>query len=170
MSDARSIAAVTAALVDSLARPGPAAAVPGALVTHFPPGSLDLEGAPCINVWLAAVVSPRPDHLILRKGEGPGRAPGLSLNLLYRLTFHGDHAAFEPHRLMGHAATALAAQPVLSLAAIAATIERTPVLKGCDLARTGQPLRITMVGREADAALADPEPALLYEVGPLALG
>lgn len=169
MSDARSIAAVTAALVDSLARPGPTAAVPGARITHLPPGSLDLEDAPCINVWLAAAVSP-PRDLIFRKGETPRRAPGLSLNLLYRLTFHGDHAAFEPHRLMGHAATALAAQPVLSLAAIAATIERTPVLKGCDLARTGQPLRITMVGREADAALVDPEPALLYEVGPFALG
>jgi hypothetical protein len=154
MSNVLAVATVTAGL--QLVLQGPAdEVVPGAVVTTDRPDSRQqVPPTPGINVFLYHV-QPNPS---LRNTDLPTRAPDggrvlrraqAALDLAYLLTFHGDEAELQPHRLLGAAVRTLHERPVLArdvLTAVVAAASADPpthgFLSGSDLAE--QPERVTL--------------------------
>jgi hypothetical protein len=87
--------------------------------------STDLP-SPGINIFLFQVTpnaALRNADLPTRRGDGqPVNRPAAALDLHYLLSFYGDDARLEPQILLGCAARALHAQPVLTRESIQATV------------------------------------------------
>jgi hypothetical protein len=119
MSNFLAIATVTAAL-KRLLQGAASGAVSGAQVRTGRPEA-PLNGgavAPGIDLYLYQVTpnaALRNEDLPTRRGDGTlVQRPKVALDLHYLLTFRGDENAMEPQRLLGNAARALHASPVIS--------------------------------------------------------
>ena len=174
MSDSLAIAAVTASLAEHLRR-ALDCCVPDTRITHLSPAHPSLGAdEPAVNVRLLAA-APMPALRNLPRPDG-GRAT-VAMALTYLISFHGDESALVPQRLMGAAAAALDAEPVLGRDLIAATVRQTPWLAGCTLADAAGPIRITQLSLglemlvQLSSGFGRPHPAaLIYEASPVSLG
>lgn len=119
MSNFLVIATVTAAL-KRLLQGAASGAVSGALVRTGRPEAPSNGGAvaPGIDLYLYQVMpnaALRNDDLPTRRGDGTlVQRPKVALDLHYLLSFRGDENALEPQRLLGNAARALHASPVIT--------------------------------------------------------
>lgn len=150
MSNSLAIAAVTSSIRYVLERslqvahPGP---VGGARVTTLRPnalGDVDVAGTAGVNVFCFMAT---PNHawnlndLPTRRGDGSlSSRPAAALDLHYLMTFYGDDASLEPHRLLGRTVVALKVTSVLTRDVVAAALQlyggetETSFLTGSDLA------------------------------------
>src|ERR1700683_4218369 len=119
MSNALAIGTVTETLLQQLSSSLEGAQVAGALVTSLRP---DASPSPGINIFLYQVAP----NTAWRNADAPTRAadgtllrrPQVALDLYYLLTFYGDDQTLEQQRLLGAAARAINANPVLQRADI----------------------------------------------------
>ena len=118
MSNHLAIATVTRALGD-LVLDAARFAVSGADVSYLRPGSTQpAPASPGVNLFLYGVTP----NAALRNGDLPTRRSGGTLaqrsaivvDLHYLLTFYGDELGFEPQRMLGSVARALAHEPHLT--------------------------------------------------------
>ena len=117
MSNHLAVATVTRALGD-LVRAAAKLAVDPAEVSYVRPGTTPAPPDPRVNVFLYGV-TPNP---ALRNSDLPSRRSSgvqaqrtaVVLDLHYLLTFYGVEGDFEPQRMLGSVARALAHEPVLS--------------------------------------------------------
>ena len=117
MSNHLAIATVTRALGD-LVRTAAKVGVDAAEVSYVRPGSTPAPASPGVNVFLYGVTP----NAALRNSDLPTRRSGgalaqrtaVVLDLHYLLTFYGTESDFEPQRMMGAVARALAHEPMLT--------------------------------------------------------
>jgi len=139
MSNFLAIATVTAAL-KRLLQGAASGAVSGALVRTGRPEAPSNGGAvaPGIDLYLYQVMpnaALRNDDLPTRRGDGTlVQRPKVALDLHYLLTFRGDENALEPQRLLGNAARALHASPVITQNLIGLAVADFGFLAPSDLA------------------------------------
>ena len=150
MSNALAIATVTVVLQDvllgALVNASAAEQVNGAeVVTAYPGSDAAVSGGkPRIGIYLYQVAS----NPALRNAALPSRPGTVALDLHYLLSFYGSEDTFEPQRILGIAARALAAHGVISRAAIdkaIAGISRTDVktiLQGSDLSKAVELIKV----------------------------
>lgn len=143
MSNALAIATVTAVLQDilhtALIDAAAGEAVDGAEVLTAVPttDTTVIPGGPKINVYLYQVTP----NAALRNAELPGKPEAVALDLHYLLSFYGSESALEPQRLLGLAVRALAANALVSRAAIdnlikgISTTDPRKFLRGSDLSK-----------------------------------
>jgi Pvc16 N-terminal domain len=139
MSNFLAIATVTAALKRVL-QDAATQAVAGALVR---PGRPEAPAngnaqAPGIDLYLYQVTpnaALRNDDLPTRRADGTFvQRPKVALDLHYLLAFRGDESALEPQRLLGNAARALHASPVITSSLIGLAQADFAFLAASDLA------------------------------------
>jgi|GEM_PF-4133331 len=151
MSDSLAIAAATETLSQFLSMwliSHGDQTMPDAEVKHLAPTDPSLDGErPTINVYLfLSAVDPflrnaaQPTH----NAAGQRRSsPSIPLKLTYLISFHGDEGKLEPQRLLGLALAAINGNPVLGPTLIQHVIDHTAWLATCDLARSGQAIKLT---------------------------
>jgi hypothetical protein len=139
VSNFLAIATVTASLKRVL-QAAATEAVPGAVVRPGRPEAAPGNGgqAPGIDLYLYQV-TPAPnlrnEDLPTRRADGAlAQRPRVALDLHYLLTFRGDEATLEPQRLLGNAARALHAAPVITADLIALAQTDFAFLAASDLA------------------------------------
>jgi hypothetical protein len=132
VSNFLAIATVTATLQwilsEALAEDVPGAVNDAKATTGLPETPKnDAEGKKGVNIYLYQVIPNaawRGADLPTRSGDGRLlQRPQLAIDLQYLLTFHGDHKALEPERLLGLTARKLHEQPVLTRQAILDAVE-----------------------------------------------
>jgi len=141
VSNFLAIATVTATISEligiAISRDVPGS-VPGAVVTHIPVETPELDQtAPGVNIYLYDVrrnIGLTNNDLPTRNAGGLTNRPQIALNLEYILTFFGDDRRLEPQRLMGTVLSALHAEPVLSRQLIRDTVKRYDYLASSNLA------------------------------------
>src|ERR1700683_1541168 len=146
MSNALAIGTVTETLLQQLSSSLEGAQVAGALVTSLRP---DASPSPGINIFLYQVAP----NTAWRNANAPTRAadgtllrrPQVALDLYYLLTFYGDDQTLEQQRLLGAAARAINANPVLQRADIQNTQSSVAFLNGADLADQPELVRFTPI-------------------------
>ena len=143
MSNHLAIATVTRALGD-LVRAAAKAGVDAAEVSYVRPGSTSpAPEDPGVNIFLYGVTP----NAALRNADLPTRRSGGALaqrtatvlDLHYLLTFYGAESDFEPQRMLGSVALALAHEPVLGRARIESVLAGD--LAGSDLAEAPERVR-----------------------------
>lgn len=151
MSNSLALAAVTAAfgrVISQALQAVPNLSAAPELRIGRPPLDLNFVGA---NLFLYRV-SPNPsrrnEDLATRAADGTlVRRPQLPLDLDYLVSFYGNDAAMEPHRLMGSVLALLHAAPLLTPTAIHAAIGSSGplgILAGADLDQQPEPVRFTL--------------------------
>ena len=160
MSNHLALAAVTEAInytVDRAAR----RAVTNAGVKNTVPdaGTGTAPSDPRVHVFLYRIEPNRAlanDDLPTRRASGTAvQRPRIALTLDYLLTFAGSDAKLEPHRMFGSVAGELHARPVLSPQVVdkalqAAITSGRDFLKGADLARAVESVRVTALPLSLD--------------------
>jgi len=149
MSNALAIATVTETLLQQLSSSLEGAQVAGALVTALRPDASTGLPSPGINIFLYQVAP----NTAWRNADAPTRAadgtllrrPQVALDLYYLLTFYGDDNTLEQQRLLGAAARAINANPVLQRADIQNTQSSVAFLNGADLADQPELVRFTPI-------------------------
>ncbi len=148
MSNFLAIATVTAAL-KRLLQGAASEAVSGAMVRTGRPEAPSNGGAvaPGIDLYLYQVTpnaALRNDDLPTRRGDGTlVQRPKVALALHYLLTFRGDETALEPQRLLGNAARALHASPVITQNLIGLAVADFGFLATSDLADAFELVKVT---------------------------
>ena len=153
MSNFLAIATVTATLTELVygaVRQEVPGHVPGAVVTHLPPYSKEIElQAPGVNIYLYEVarnpVFENADLPTRQAGGSMLRRPQTALDLYYLFTFHGDDKLLEPQRLMGTVASTLHTYPILTRTLIQSTIQYVDYLKASDLAAQPEAVKLSSV-------------------------
>jgi hypothetical protein len=152
VSNSLAIATVTATIADLIRAAidrNVAGSVPGAVVTHVPLGSPELDpSAPGVNLYLYDVrrnAGLASNDLPAGNPGGLVNRPQVALNLQYILTFFGDDRRLEPQRLMGTVLSALHAEPMLSRQLIHDTVHHYDYLASSDLAEQIEPVKVTDV-------------------------
>jgi hypothetical protein len=151
MSNYLAIATVSAALRQVISD-AVTADVPTAdtKVTHVRPGG-EPAATPTtgVNVYLYAVTpnaALRNGDLPTRRGDGsPVRKPEAAIDLHYLLTFYGDDAELETHRLLGSVVRTLHAAPTLPRDKLREAVTHLTWLAGSDMADSVQAVRLTPV-------------------------
>lgn len=149
MSNFLAIATVTASLKRVL-QDAANEAVFGAQVRPGRPEAAAPDGAqPGIDLYLYQVTpsaSLRNDDLPTRRGDGTlVQRPRVALDLHYLLTFRGDEAALEPQRLLGNAARALHASPLITKNLITLAQADFAFLAASDLADAVDLVKLTPI-------------------------
>lgn len=143
MSNHLAIATVTRAMGD-LVLDAARAAVTGADVSYLRPGNVQpAPASPGVNIFLYGITP----NAALRNGDLPTRRSGGALaqrsatvvDLHYLLTFYGDELKFEPQRMVGSVALALAHEPHLTRARIEGVLVNE--LAASDLADASERVR-----------------------------
>lgn len=148
MSNFLAIATVTAALKRVL-QDAATQAVAGATVRPGRPEAPSNGGAqaPGIDLYLYQVTpdaARRNDDLPTRRPDGSlVQRPKVALDLHYLLAFRGDESALEPQRLLGNAARALHASPVITSTLIALAQADFAFLATSDLADAVELVKLT---------------------------
>jgi Pvc16 N-terminal domain len=151
MSNSLAIATVTATL-RSILNDAASAAVSGGTASYVRPDSPKLA-SPGVNIFLyQATPNPtlRNNDLPTRRADGSLiTRPCAALDLHYLITFQGDDDCLVPQKLLGAAAIALHARPVLDRALIATVVQHetlggtTSILAGSNLADQVELVRVT---------------------------
>lgn len=158
MSNFLAIATVTATVGEliriAISRDVPGS-VPGAVVTHVPVESMELDrNAPGVNVYLYDVrrnIGLTNNDLPTRNAKnGLLNRPQIALNLEYLLTFFGDDRRLEPQRLMGTVLSALHAEPALPRKLIRDTVRNYDYLASSNLADQIELVKFTDVSLSID--------------------
>lgn len=150
MSNFLAIATVTASLKRVL-QDAASEAVAGALVRPGRPEAAGNDGPllPGIDLYLYQVTPSaalRNDDLPTRRGDGSLlQRPRVALDLHYLLTFRGDESTLEPQRLLGNAARALHAAPLITPALIALAQADFAFLAPSDLADAVDLVKLTPI-------------------------
>jgi len=148
MSNFLAIATVTAAL-KRLLQGAASEAVSGAMVrTGRPEAPANGDAvAPGIDLYLYQVTpnaALRNDDLPTRRADGTlVQRPKVALDLHYLLTFRGDDTALEPQRLLGNAARALHASPMITQNLIGLAVADFGFLAPSDLADAFESVKVT---------------------------
>ncbi len=147
MSNYLAIATVTAALQQVLQDPVKSAVGGANVGFNRPDGTGTGKGAPLVNVYLYQVTpnaAYRNVDLPTRRSDGTlVQKPQVALDLHYLFTFHGSDDKLEPQRMLGAVASALQAQPLLSIQNIQAAVTEFGFLAGSGLESQVERVRFT---------------------------
>jgi hypothetical protein len=150
LSNALAVATVTQAL-STLVERAAKKEVPGAQVVLTRPEAPGANGAR-IHLFLYQVLpdaAQRNNDLPSRTSDGVLRQrPTVALNLHYLLTFNGNDATFEPHKMLGAVARDLHAEPILSRSLLEAV--STGDLAGSNLAQALDVVRVVPLSLTTD--------------------
>jgi hypothetical protein len=150
MSNALAVATVTQAL-STLVERAAKKEVPGAQVVLTRPEAPGAGGAR-IHLFLYQVLpdaSQRNNDLPSRSSDGTLRQrPTVALTLHYLLTFNGNDATFEPHKMLGAVARDLHSDPILSRSLIQSV--STGDLAGSNLAQAVDVVRVIPLALTTD--------------------